>query len=154
MVISLVASRDYYESVLGSADVGLLATDRHAQVIGANARAAEILALGTDELVGRPLGEVLAREPRLLEFVGALLRGDAGPLAEEVPVHGGPLSGGRLVAALGSRLLRAAPDGHHPVPVGHHGLPGAGGSSAKRATGRPREKPPVSCMKSGTRWPP
>lgn len=104
MVIALVASRDYYESVLGSADVGLLAADRLAQVIGANRRAAEILALGAGELVGRSLGEALVREPRLLEFVETLLRGEAGPLAAEVPLQGGLASGGRLVAAVGSRL--------------------------------------------------
>ncbi len=104
MVIALVASREYYESVLGSADVGLLAADRLAQVIGANRRAAEILALGAGELVGRSLGEALVREPRLLEFVETLLRGEAGPLAAEVPLQGGLASGGRLVAAVGSRL--------------------------------------------------
>jgi two-component system, NtrC family, sensor histidine kinase AtoS len=104
MVAALVASRDYYESVLGSADVGLLATDRQARVIGANPRAAELLALGAGQLVGRPLDDVLAQEPRLLEFAGILLRGEAGPLAEEVPLQGGLVSGGRIVAAVGSRL--------------------------------------------------
>jgi PAS domain S-box-containing protein len=104
MVAALVASRDYYESVLGGAEVGLLATDRQARVIGANARAAEILALDVGELTGRPLDEIIADEPRLLRFVGALLRGEAGPVAEEVPLRGGAASGGRIVAAVGSRL--------------------------------------------------
>ena len=104
MVAALVASRDYYESVLGSAEVGLLATDRQAQVIGANARAAKLLALEAGQLAGRPLGEVLAREPRLLRFVGTLLGGEAGPLAEEIPLQEGLVSGGRVVAAVGSRL--------------------------------------------------
>jgi signal transduction histidine kinase/HAMP domain-containing protein len=104
MVAALVASRDYYESVLGSAEVGLLATDRQAQVIGANARAAKLLALEAGQLAGRPLGEVLAREPRLLQFVGTLLGGEAGPLAEEIPLQEGLASGGRVVAAVGSRL--------------------------------------------------
>lgn len=104
MVAALVASRDYYESVLGSAEVGLLAADRQAHVIGANARAAEILAVEAGQLVGKPLGEILAGEPRLLEFVGSLLRGEGGPRAEEVPLQGGLPSGGRLVAAVGSRL--------------------------------------------------
>lgn len=104
MVAALVASREYYESVLGSVDVGLLGADRQGQVIGANPRAAQILTLGAGELVGRRLGEVLVGEPRLLQFVGALLRGEAGPLAEEVSLRGGPASGGKLVAVAGSRL--------------------------------------------------
>lgn len=104
MVAALVASREYYESVLGSADVGLLAADRAAEVIGANPRAAEILAHGAGELVGRPLGEVLGREPRLLQFAETLLQGEAGSRAEEVPLQGGLASGGRIVAAVGSRL--------------------------------------------------
>lgn len=104
MVAALVASREYYESVLGSADVGLLAADRQALVIGANTRAAEILVPGSSGLTGRPLAQVLASEPRLFRFVEELLRGETGPLAEEIPLRGGPASGGRLVAVAGSRL--------------------------------------------------
>ena len=104
MVAALVASRDYYESVLGSAEVGLLAADRQAQVIGANARAAEILGMEAGGLAGKPLAELLAGEPRLLDFVNRLLRGEGGPRAEEIPLQGGLPAGGRHVAAVGSRL--------------------------------------------------
>jgi len=106
MILSLVEARDYYESVLASADVGLLSTDREGRVIGANPRAAELLSGQTTAFIGRPLSEVLANEPRLLEFASSLLRGDLGPSAGEVPIRGGPSGGGRLVAAVATRLMQ------------------------------------------------
>ena len=55
MVGSLVAVRDYYEAVLASADVGLLTTDRHGRILGANPRALALLAPAAPAVVGRPL---------------------------------------------------------------------------------------------------
>jgi two-component system, NtrC family, sensor histidine kinase AtoS len=104
MILSLVETRDYYESVLRSADVGLLSTDREGRVIGANPRAAQLLSEDGPSLAGRPLAEVLAREPRLLAMATDLLRGGPGPTALEVPLQGGPSSGGRLVAAVATQL--------------------------------------------------
>jgi signal transduction histidine kinase len=104
MILSLVETRDYYESVLGSADVGLLSTDREGRVIGANPRATHLLSEPGTALVGRSLGEVLETEPRLLALAMELLQGGKGPTAVEVPLHGGPASGGRLVAAVATRL--------------------------------------------------
>jgi PAS domain S-box-containing protein len=106
MILSLVETRDYYESVLRSADVGLLSADRDGRVIGANPRAVELLAQPGTELVGRALADVLQREPRLLELASGLLGGEAGPAAAEVPLHGGPASGGRVVASVATRLLQ------------------------------------------------
>ncbi len=104
MILSLVETRDYYESVLRSADVGLLSADREGRVIGSNPRAAELLSEEASTLAGRPLAEVLAREPRLLALATDLLRKGQGPTALEVPLQGGPSSGGRLVAAVATQL--------------------------------------------------
>lgn len=106
MILSLVETRDYYESVLRSADVGLLSADRDGRVIGANPRAAALLALPGVELAGRPLAEVLQGEGRLLDLARGLLGGEAGPAAAEVPLRGGPASGGRIVASVATRLLQ------------------------------------------------
>jgi PAS domain S-box-containing protein len=106
MILSLVETRDYYESVLRSADVGLLSADRNGRVIGANPRAVEVLAPPGTELVGRPLAEVLRHEPRLLELASSLLGGEVGPSAAELPLRGGPAAGGRIVAAVATRLLQ------------------------------------------------
>ena len=106
MILSLVETRDYYESVLRSVDVGLLSSDRDGRVIGANPRALELLALPGADVVGRSLGDVLRHEPRLLELAGGLLNGATGPSATEVPLRGGPASGGRLVASVATRLLQ------------------------------------------------
>jgi two-component system sensor histidine kinase AtoS len=104
MVASVVATREYYESVLRSVDVGLLSTDQQGEVIGANRRAAQLLSDESAELVGKPLAEVLRNEPALFQFVLTLLQGKPGPSAAEVPLRGGLASGGRLVAAVASRL--------------------------------------------------
>ncbi|HEV7502467.1 MAG TPA: ATP-binding protein, partial [Vicinamibacteria bacterium] len=105
MVTSLVEARDYYESVLASVDVGLLATDRAGRVIGANARTAQILDRSEKDLAGHALSEVLTGTPRLLAFADTLLHGDSVSVAEEIPL--GPEAGGRLVAVMASRLRQA-----------------------------------------------
>jgi two-component system, NtrC family, sensor histidine kinase AtoS len=104
MILSLVETRDYYESVIGSADVGLLSADREGRLIGANRRAAQLLSEEASSLEGRPLAEVLGRAPKLLALATDLLQGGQGPTALEVPLQGGPSSGGRLVAAVATRL--------------------------------------------------
>ena len=107
MVGSLVAARDYYEAVLASADVGLLATDRHGRILGANARAVALLSPGAATVVGRPLTELLRGEERVDNLVAAVLGGHAPRLASELALRGGPSAGGRLVAATSSRLEQA-----------------------------------------------
>jgi signal transduction histidine kinase/HAMP domain-containing protein len=104
MVISLVAARDYYEAVLASADVGLLATDRRGKILGANPRALALLAPGTQTLAGQSVTELLRDEEAVAGLVAAVLAGEAAPLASECALAGGPLAGGRLVAATASRL--------------------------------------------------
>ena len=107
MVGSLVAARDYYEAVLASADVGLLATDRQGRILGANPRALAFLAPGASSVAGRPLTELLRGEERVDNLVAGVLGGEAPRLAAELPLRGGPLAGGRVVAATASRLEQA-----------------------------------------------
>jgi signal transduction histidine kinase len=104
MVISLVAARDYYEAVLASADVGLLATDRRGNILGANPRALALLAPGTRAIARESVTELLRGEEVVAGLVAAVLAGEASHLASECALRGGPLAGGRLVAATASRL--------------------------------------------------
>jgi two-component system sensor histidine kinase HydH len=107
MVISLVAARDYYEAVLASADVGLLATDRRGNILGANPRARALLTPGERMIAGASVMDVLRTEEAVADLVGAVLAGEASLLASECALRGGPLAGGRLVAATASRLEQA-----------------------------------------------
>jgi signal transduction histidine kinase len=107
MVISLVAARDYYEAVLASADVGLLATDRRGSILGANPRALALLAPDARTIAGESVTELLRDEEAVARLVAAVLAGDANRLASECALRGGPLAGGRLVAATASRLEQA-----------------------------------------------
>jgi signal transduction histidine kinase len=104
LVGAMVASREYQAAVLGSVDVGLLTCGADDRVTLANARLHQLLALGDDALIGRAVQDLLAGEPALAVFARAAAHAEA-PLRAELPLRGGPVAGGRLLAASASRLV-------------------------------------------------
>jgi signal transduction histidine kinase/HAMP domain-containing protein len=101
MIVSIVATRDYYEAVMDGLDVGLVTSDGGGQIRLANASARRLLA-SEEHLVGRPLESVLAHEAALRAFVSTA-RGRPAASAE-IELGGGVAGGGRVVAASVSPL--------------------------------------------------
>jgi len=107
LIASIVATRDYYEAVLGSLETALVTTDASGEIRGANASAQRLLSRDGAALIGRPLAEVTSGEEMLLRFVSAALADGARATGAEVPLCGGLAGGGLVVAASASRLPRA-----------------------------------------------
>jgi nitrogen-specific signal transduction histidine kinase len=106
LIASIVATRDYYETVLGSLEIALLTTDAAGEIRGVNASAQRLFASAEASLIGRPLAEVLGAEEVLSRFVAAARADDAHAASAEVPLRGGLAGGGLVVAASASRLPR------------------------------------------------
>lgn len=118
LIGSIVATRDYYETVLASVDVAILSTDVTGEIRGANAAAQRLLAETGRDLVGRPLGEVVAREPQLARFVESVRTGGAQPASAEIPLRGGLAAGGLVLAASASRLREGGAGASGPAGGG------------------------------------
>jgi PAS domain S-box-containing protein len=104
LITSIVATRDYYEAVLGSLDVALVTTDVEGEIQGVNASAQRMLSPGGERLVGRRLKDVLGREEALKSFVDSALAAVERPTSAEIPLRGGLSAGGRIVATSANRL--------------------------------------------------
>ena len=95
---SIVARVDYYESLMASVDIGLIAADLDGNVMGANATVARWL--GGGRLVGRPLLEALSVDADLAAFgAEALARSEAG-LTREIAVRSGAAAGHTLAVVV------------------------------------------------------
>jgi PAS domain-containing protein len=81
LIASMVGTREYYEAVLGSLEVGLLTTDAAGDIRGANASAQRLLAPGGPALVGGRLADAVAGEAALADFVRSATVADAHPRA-------------------------------------------------------------------------
>lgn len=105
LVGSIVARVDYYESLMASVDIGLVAADLHGHVVGANATAAKWL--GNDRpLAGRSLLDVVGTEAELAAVARDALARPAGGLTREVNVRAGEAAG-RTLAVVASPLVQA-----------------------------------------------
>ncbi|MBN2370978.1 MAG: PAS domain-containing protein [Vicinamibacteria bacterium] len=104
LIASIIATRDYYEAVLGSLDVALVTTDAEGEIQGVNASAQCMLARDGETFVGRRLKDVLSREEALASFVGSALAAEGRPASAEIPLRGGLSAGGLIVAASAARL--------------------------------------------------
>jgi signal transduction histidine kinase len=104
LVESIVARVDYYESLMASVDIGLVAADLQGQVVGANATAARWLG-GDRPLVGRSLLDALSVDPELAALASQALAGPGGSLTREVIVRRGEAAGHTL-AVVASSLVQ------------------------------------------------
>jgi two-component system, NtrC family, sensor histidine kinase PilS len=107
LIASIVATRDYYESVLGGLDVGLIVTGPEGALRIANVRAAQLLAL--PELApGSDLIALVAGEPELQDFAARALAGRR-PESCEIGLRGGLGTSAGLVVALSASPLGTPP---------------------------------------------
>jgi signal transduction histidine kinase len=107
LIASIVATRDYYESVLGGLDVGLIVTGPEGAVRIANVRAAQLLAL--PELApGTDLIALVAGEPELQDFAARALAGRR-PESCEIGLRDGLATSTGLVVALSASPLGTPP---------------------------------------------
>ena len=111
LVESMVSRVDYYESLMASVDVGLIAADRQGQVMGANAAASRWLADADGRLVGRPLADALGVDPALGAFgAEALAHADVG-LTREIAIHAGGAAGRTLAVVVSPLIQGGRPTG-------------------------------------------
>ena len=101
---SIVARVDYYESLMASIDIGLIAADLTGQVVGANATAVKWLG-GDRPLAGRSLLDAVSIDAELAAFASEALAQPGGGLTREVSVRGGEAAG-RTLAVVASPLVQ------------------------------------------------
>ena len=102
---SIVARVDYYESLMASVDIGLIAADLEGQVVGANATAARWFG-GDRPLAGRSLLDAVNVDAGLTAFASQALAQPGGGLTREVSVRVGEAAG-RTLAVVASPLVQA-----------------------------------------------
>jgi PAS domain S-box-containing protein len=101
---SIVARVDYYESLMASVDIGLIAADLEGNVVGANATAVRWLG-GDRPLAGRPLLEAVSVDADLAAFATEALAQQGGGLTREVTVRNRDGTGHTL-AVVASALVQ------------------------------------------------
>jgi signal transduction histidine kinase len=102
LVESIVARVDYYESLMASVDIGLVAADLEGRVVGANATAARWLG-GDRPLAGRWLRDAVSVDPELATFASEALALPGGGLTREVILRRGEAAG-QILAVVASPL--------------------------------------------------
>lgn len=101
---SIVARVDYYESLMASVDIGLIAADLEGQVVGANATAARWFG-GGRPLAGRSLLDAVKVDAGLAAFASETLAHPGGGLTREVSVRAGEAAR-RTLAVVASPLVQ------------------------------------------------
>ena len=87
---ALVGERELLAGILEVSSDAVLALDRFGFVAYANPAAADVLECGADELVNRPLAQLVARSPQLASLLADLHRDDgAGPRRLELALSDG-----------------------------------------------------------------
>ncbi len=102
---SIVARVDYYESLMASVDIGLIAADLQGHVVGANATAARWFG-GDRPLAGRSLLDAVNVDADLAAFASEALAQPGAGLTREVSVRSGDAAG-RTLAVVASPLVQA-----------------------------------------------
>lgn len=87
------AAREYLETILSHLSSGVLALDAESKLRICNEAAIRLLAIDVDQYLGLALGALVAKEPRLAEFVGAVTSNIRAtkthrPMQIELPIHG------------------------------------------------------------------
>lgn len=101
---SIVARVDYYESLMASVDIGLVAADLEGHIVGANSTAARWLG-GARPLAGRSLLDAVSVDAELAAFASEALARAGSGLTREVSIRGGEAAG-RTLAVVASPLVQ------------------------------------------------
>ena len=108
LVESIVARVDYYESLMASVNIGLVAADLEGRVVGANAMATKWFGVG-GPLPGSFLAEVFRHEAELAAFAATAVAQPTMGLTREITIHAGEAAGHTLAVVV-SPLVQG---GHH-----------------------------------------
>ncbi|MEP6593604.1 MAG: ATP-binding protein, partial [Acidobacteriota bacterium] len=99
LVESIVARVDYYESLMASVNIGLMAIDLQGRVVGANTTAARWFA-DDPPMVGRPLLAALSAHAELSAFAAEAVAHSSSGLTREITIRGGEAAGHTLAVVV------------------------------------------------------